>query len=240
VTALVLVLAVGCARFGPANAPSAAGSGSGMQTDCGGTDQAVCDRIVEAALRMTPPDRVATRIEVTQYHDRGIFACPSVCPSYGPEVRSGATLHFADGETVDFNCIAFVSSEREAASALDFPLSCISVDHPEERYANIIGPTRNESGLDVNFYVLGGASGGGGAPGGCGLQRVGVPFSFYLTGSGPHGEDVGEWHEVFRSEEIGNPTGDLYLRITITAADEVVVEQLDKRPACADFLDEPH
>jgi hypothetical protein len=210
-----------------------------MPTDCGGTGQAVCDRIVAAALRMTPPDRVATRIEVTEYHDRGIFACPTVCPSYGPDVRSGATLHFAEGDPMDVNCLAFVSSERELASAMEFPMSCVPVDNPEQRSANIIGPTRHGSGLDVNFYILGGATGGGGAAGGCGLQRVGVPFSFYLTGRGPRGQDTGEWHEVFRSEEIGNPTGDLYMRITITAADDVVVEQLDKRPACADFLDDP-
>jgi hypothetical protein len=210
-----------------------------METDCGGTEPDVCDRIVDAALRITPPGRAATRIEVTPFHHRGVFSCPSTCQSYGPETQSGATLQFAAGEPVDVNCFAYVTSERDVAPAMESPMACALVDDPERRSIDIIGSVTNESGLDLNFYVISGSGGGGGAPGGCGLQRVGVPFSFYVTGRDPRGEATGEWHEVFRSEDIGNPESDLNLEITITAADEVIVEQLDERPACADFLDDP-
>ena len=230
---IISIAVAGCARPSTGTPASSFTPVDGVQADCAGVEADICDRIIRAALRASPVAKTATRIAVTPVHDPQPFSCPSSCPSFGPEVFSGAVLSFANRSPLDVNCVTFIQSEADAASAMKYPMFCGPVDEAEQHSVNIHHSSiKNESGIELNFWTLSGTGGGGGATGGCGLDRVGVPFSFYVTGRGEHGESIGEWHEVFRSEEIGNPEGDVNLNITITGPDEVKAEVLDHKPGC--------
>lgn len=232
--ALLTVILVGCARAGSASPSLAPLSPSSAPQRCGDVPTEICDLVFAQALRHAPPGSQVTGIETEP------FAIPSdqcdgkPCPPFTWPEGGGIVLSFADRPPLHLVCQSGFMGQpgTPERAAFENLYVCGPLAAAEQRTLKLHTTVNYVSASEVNFYTVSPSGVGGGqlpagSTGGCGSQLVGLPFSFVLTDSDPKGLPTGHYREVFRSEEIALPEGEVFLKITVTAADRAQVEQVD-------------
>jgi hypothetical protein len=244
--AVVALLLVSCRGAAPPSLPSGAPSGeSVVDSGCGDVSAQLCTAAATYAPRLAPAGTHVVAVEMTPFQPVPGLECEGPCPSADKGKYTGALLRFSDRDPLQLDCWSLGMS-HSFTDVLKDEAVCFAVDPSERRSIKLHTRVHSESDTAADLFVVSGSGTSinpvfAGQGGGCGMQLTSVPFSFGLSDTGAHGEPVGEYREVFRSEELGMPdlgasdaddAEDLSLDITIEPSGGLKVELMDKRPRC--------